>query len=75
MAKKRTPIPAELAARLLFLSDRTCCVCRTAGKEVQIHHLDENPANNEASNLAVLCTECHDDTQLRGGFGRKLDSA
>ncbi len=25
------------------------------------------------SNLAPLCLDCHNDTQIRGGFGRRLD--
>ena len=42
---------------------------------IQIHHVDEDPNNNGFSNLAVLCMECHNDTQLKGGFGRKLNEA
>ena len=75
MAKKeRAEIPKGIAARVLFLSNRTCCVCRREGKPVQIHHIDENPANNTISNLSVLCFDCHRETQIRGGFDRKLDS-
>jgi hypothetical protein len=72
--KQRTPIPSDTSSIILFKSDRTCCICRDKGKEVQIHHIDENPENNDESNLAVLCLECHNQTQIRGGFGRKLDS-
>ena len=36
--------------------------------------MDENPANNSIDNLAVLCLECHDETMIKGGFGRKLDA-
>jgi len=74
MAKKRTPIPNDVAARALFEHDRTCCVCRQRGKPVQIHHLDEDPSNHNIHNLAILCLDCHRDTQIRGGFDRKLDS-
>jgi hypothetical protein len=75
MAKKhRTEIPDEIAADILFRSNRTCCVCREK-KPVQIHHIDENPANYSYDNLAVLCFDCHRDTQIRGGFDRKLDAA
>lgn len=74
MAKDRVPIPPEVAAELLFASDHTCCVCRDPGRAVQIHHIDENPANNAKANLSVLCLLCHDDTQIKGGFGRKLDA-
>jgi Protein of unknown function (DUF3298) len=72
--KERSEIPAEVAARVLFLSDRTCCVCREGRKPIQIHHLNEDPSNSEEANLAVLCLECHRDTQIRGGFDRKLDA-
>lgn len=72
--KKRIPIPTDLAAQVLFLSDRTCCVCRTKGKPVQIHHIDEDPSNNLALNLSTLCFDCHRETQIRGGFDRKLDA-
>jgi hypothetical protein len=56
----------------MFHSDSTCCVCRERGKATQIHHIDEDPSNNAPVNLAVLCLECHNQTQVKGGFGRKL---
>lgn len=71
---RRSVVPPVVAARVLFLSDRTCCVCRAKGKPVQIHHMDENSSNSSPENLAVLCLECHTETQVRGGFHRKLDS-
>lgn len=70
----RVPIPHDTAAEIMFISDRTCCVCNERGKPVQIHHIDENSSNNVIENLSVLCLECHNDTQIRGGFGRKLNS-
>jgi hypothetical protein len=72
--KIRIPIPAEVAADALFMSDRTCCVCHKAGKQVQIHHINEDPSDNNPGNLAVLCLECHAQTQITGGFGRKLNA-
>lgn len=72
--KERNEIPAEVAARVLFLSDRTCCVCREQRKPIQIHHLDEDPSNSAEQNLAVMCFDCHHDTQIRGGFGRQLNA-
>ena len=75
MTKTRTSIPGDLAADVMFSSDRTCCVCRERGKLIQIHHIDENPSNNVFENLSVLCLECHDGTQIKGGFGRKLNSS
>lgn len=72
--KKRIPIPIAIAANVLFASDRTCCVCNEKGKSVQIHHINEDPSNNHVENLAVLCLQCHDDTMIKGGFGRKLNA-
>lgn len=72
--KKRTDIPEDVSAQAEFESDRTCCVCREPGKGIQIHHIDNDPSNHEPHNLAVLCFECHNETQLRGGFNRKLDA-
>jgi len=66
-------IPKDIAASVLFSSDRTCCVCRVRGKPIQIHHLDGDDSNNRIENLAVLCLDCHNDTQIQGGFHRKLD--
>ena len=75
MAKKnRVPIPLDIAARVQFLSDRVCCVCRIKGKPIQLHHIDSDPSNNEISNLCVLCFDCHRETQISGGFDRKLDA-
>lgn len=72
MRKIRLPVTTDLSADTLFASDRTCCVCRERGKRVQIHHIDDDPSNNAIANLAVLCFDCHDQTQLRGGFGKHL---
>lgn len=74
MSKQRNPIPNDIATEVLFAHDRTCCVCRDRGKSVQIHHINEDPSNNDPANLSVLCLQCHDETQIRGGFGRKLNS-
>src|SRR6266404_1961891 len=73
-SKNRIEVPRDTAALVLFRSDRTCCVCRDRGKPIQIHHIDGNPRNNDPQNLAVVCLDCHNDTQVLGGFGRKLDA-
>ena len=74
MKKIRTPIPSNIAVEILFVSDNTCCVCRERGKALQIHHIDDNTSNNVPENLTVLCLECHNKTQIKGGFGRKLNA-
>lgn len=73
MKKNRVPISADQAAEVLYAFDRTCCICNERGKTTQIHHIDDDPSNNNNHNLAVLCLECHNDTLIKGGFGRKLD--
>ena len=75
MAKQPTPIPDNIAAEVLFTSDSICCVCQERGKPIQIHHIDENPSNNAVENLAVLCFDCHNKTQVRGGFSRQLTAS
>ncbi len=71
----RTPVPDAISAEVMFQHDRTCCVCRDRGLAVQIHHIDENPSNHAINNLAVLCLEHHEETQIRGGFAKKLKAA
>jgi hypothetical protein len=75
MKKPRTPVPGNVSAEVMFQHDRTCCICCEPGLAVQIHHLDEDPTNHAISNLAVLCLEHHEQTQVRGGFGRKLTAS
>jgi hypothetical protein len=70
--QRRVPIPEALSAQILFESDRTCCVCRISGRKVEIHHIDGNPANNVAANLAVLCKDCHSDAHTAYAFARSL---
>jgi hypothetical protein len=39
---------------------------------VQLHYLDDDHSNDAVENLAVLCLECHHQTQVRGGVARHL---
>lgn len=71
----RPSISPELAAEALFLSDRTCCVCREQHRKVEIHHLDSDPTNNVLSNLIVLCKDCHSDAHTTHAFARNLTPA
>ncbi len=69
--KRRTPVPQTVADEVMVECDRTCCVCRRH-EAVQIHHLNEVPDDHRFENLAPLCFDCHDATQITGGFGRRL---
>jgi len=72
MAKKRIQIPDELAAKVMFASDRTCCVCRDPTRKTEIHHIDGDPSNNEFSNLAVVCKDCQSEAHTTHAFARNL---
>lgn len=49
--------PRARARRLKTSSGNLCEVCGDKAQET--HHLDENPHNNDISNLVMLCRECH----------------
>lgn len=72
LAIKRVKLDKNLVADVMFASDRTCCVCNVSGRRVHIHHIDEDRSNNDPSNLAVVCTYCHEDIHDRHGFTRKF---
>lgn len=47
-----------------------CAVCAakhedTAGKRIQVHHLDYDPTNSSPDNLVALCPPCHLDRHKR----------
>ena len=70
VAKPRKRIPQHLVDEALFRSDHTCCICRTKGKDVQIHHIDGSHSNNSTGNLAVVCPDCHSKVTGRRGLGQ-----
>jgi hypothetical protein len=59
----RPPIPAQTVNQLLYESARICCICRTRGKSVVIHHIVAWHISrcHDIENLVVLCLTCHDD--------------
>lgn len=72
MAKTRKAVPPVTSDELLYVFDRTCCVCQDPNIGVQIHHLDGDPSSNEIENLAALCLRCHDQASKTGGLTRSL---
>ncbi len=56
---KRPKIPKEIEDELLVNCVHTCTICRRA--KGTVHHIDENPSNNEKDNLTVLCPNCQSD--------------
>jgi hypothetical protein len=58
--KHRPSIPAKIKMRLQKEVNSQCPFCQNQDVEhFEIHHLDENPANNDISNLLLLCPICH----------------
>lgn len=58
--KKRPAIPYKIKAFLQKQINSICPFC--SNDEVEhfvIHHIDENPENNDKSNLIMLCPICH----------------
>ena len=39
--------------------DKDCRNSKNADSVLQVHHIDENPGNNELENLIPLCAACH----------------
>jgi hypothetical protein len=72
VAKNRIPISHKIEDEILFRNRMKCCVCHKHG--VNIHHLDENPANNNLDNLIVLCQIHHDEVHKKGGLTKNWPS-
>lgn len=71
MAKTRKKIPENIAIAVMFKANQLCCICEKVGHH--IHHIDENPANNDFDNLVFLCFEHHDEVTRKGGLSRQLN--
>lgn len=58
--KARKAIPLKLRASLQQDINSECPLCsnRDVG-HFEVHHVDENPDNNDPSNLLLLCRICH----------------
>lgn len=58
--KKRKSIPAKTKALLQKEINSSCPFCSNDDVgHFQIHHIDENPENNDLGNLLMLCPTCH----------------
>ncbi len=57
MTKERPTIPSVVRKSVMDEYNHHCAIC---GKErPQMHHIDENPSNNDKLNLIPLCPNCH----------------
>lgn len=65
--KKRKPYKATTLKTLQKEVHSLCPFCSNGDVEqFEIHHIDENPENNDISNLLMLCPTCH--SKITKGF-------
>ena len=57
MAKQRVNPSKAVRDSLLDEFNHRCAVCGV--DRPQVHHIDENPSNNDPLNLIPLCPNCH----------------
>jgi len=57
MTKTRVSIPAKIADKVLKEFNHRCAKC--GADNPHLHHIDENPSNNDPLNLIPLCPNCH----------------
>ena len=57
MPSRRPAIPRPARERVLSEFCHRCAIC--GGEKPQVHHIDENPTNNDLLNLLPLCPNCH----------------
>jgi len=69
MVKERLPVPGPVRDKLLAANRHTCCICHEPRHPVEIHHINENPADNAWDNLALLCRNCHGLVSAKGPLG------
>jgi hypothetical protein len=55
---KRVGINKQKRQDILNKRGNQCALC-SKKQDLQIHHLDEDPSNNEMYNLQLLCYTCH----------------
>lgn len=55
--KRRTAIPRMVKEQVLKEYRHLCAICSETGP--QVHHIDEDPENNDSQNLIPLCPNHH----------------
>jgi 5-methylcytosine-specific restriction endonuclease McrA len=67
----RIPLNEGQRYRILMGVDNRCQRCGYE-RGLQIHHKDENPANNTLKNLEVLCYACHKEMHSKVARGKRI---
>jgi 5-methylcytosine-specific restriction endonuclease McrA len=60
-AKFRIPFTKAQREEIIMTLGKHCATCNKI-EDLQIHHIDGNPANNALENLELLCYRCHKKT-------------
>ncbi|WP_353628871.1 HNH endonuclease signature motif containing protein [Enterobacter hormaechei] len=70
----RPPIPEATLIKLLFDNKWVCCVCRSQKIPVIVHHIDPwaKSRSHDATNLVVLCPNCHAKAHTKGDLNQNL---
>jgi hypothetical protein len=71
----RPLIPRRTETTLMFQNEHTCCICRERNKDVVIHHINRNKADNRLRNLAVVCMDCHSRVTGTRGLGKRFSAS
>ena len=61
MSRQRIAIPKATKEEVLKEYKHLCALCRKSDSRPEVHHIDEDPSNNEVLNLIPLCPNCHTD--------------
>jgi len=58
--KRRVSIPSRLQKQIFQEAGSGCVFCRESEiASLEIHHIDEDPSNNDEVNLILVCRNCH----------------
>lgn len=66
----RIPTPKDVEADVLFKANHTCSICNNPDIGVQVAHIDDNPSNNDETNLMVLCVNHHDKAHIKSPISK-----
>jgi hypothetical protein len=66
-------LPQDFFVVLKMRANRRCESCgkwciQSWSRELEVHHIDRDPLNNEIENLIVVCKKCHRDRTFRRGW-------
>ena len=70
--KRRVNAPQAVVSSVLTKAFYRCAVCPEHRRMADIHHIDEDPSNNDERNLIGVCKECHADIHETSTMRRKI---